>query len=217
ITKQKLEEASEEAHKEVLSTIRDAIVKRVKSRIAAQSDKFQLMYSEAELEAIIKRAKELGLSDRVIEDLIYAGSRTAKAISATDLMQQMENWANVVSPRGYPYRFADLAAFQQFSKDLLEGVRKAGLPTDDVRVQGSSLRKTGANDVDLAVFVDEAAFDKLLIDRYHERIVIKENGTKVSLKGKSHAELLQLANDIGANPGKYNSQGGTFQNAMKNS
>ena len=122
-----------------------------------------------------------------------------------------------LSPRGYPYRFADLAAFQQFSKDLLEGVRKAGLPTDDVRVQGSSLRKTGANDVDLAVFVDEAAFDKLLIDRYHERIVIKENGTKVSLKGKSHAELLQLANDIGANPGKYNAQGGTFQNAMKNS
>jgi hypothetical protein len=217
ITKQKLEEATAEAHKEVLSAIRDAIVKRVKSRIAAQSDKFQLIYSEAELEAIIKRAKELGLSDRVIEDLLYAGSRTAKAISATDLMQQMENWANVISPRGYPYRFADLAAFQQFSKDLLEGVRKAGLPTDDVRVQGSSLRKTSANDVDLAVFVDEATFDKLLIDRYHERIVIKENGTKVSLRGKSHTELLQLANDIGANPGKYNAQGGTFQNAMKNS
>ena len=46
--------------------------------------------------------------------MIYTGSRTAKAINAADLMQQMENWAKVVNPRGYPYKFKDLAEFQQF-------------------------------------------------------------------------------------------------------
>ncbi len=217
ITKKKVEEAATEAHKEVITAIRDALVKRVKNRIATQSDKFQLIYSEPELEAIIKKGKELGLSDRLIEDMIYTGSRTAKAIGAAELMQQMENWANVISKRGFPYKFVDLAQFRQFSKYLLDGLRKAGLPTDDVRIQGSALRKPTANDVDVAVFVEEATFDRLLIDRYHERIAIKANGTKIPLKGKTHAELVKLADDIAANPNKYNAQGGTFQNAIKNS
>lgn len=215
ITQRKLEEAAGEAHQEVLAAVREAIVRRAKSRIAAQSDKFSLKYTDGELDAIVKKGKELGLSDRVIEDLIYTGSRTAKAVSALDLMQQMDNWANVVSSRGFPFRFADLAEFQQFSRDLLDSVQSAGLPADDVRIQGSSLRKPGANDVDLAVFVDEAKFDKILIDRYNERITLK-TGEKISLAGKSHAELARLAEDIAAAPDRYNAQASTFQNAMKN-
>jgi hypothetical protein len=125
----------------------------------------------------------------------------------------MENWANVVSKRGYPFKFEDLAQFKAFSKDLIDGVRSVGLPVDDVRVQGSALRKPTANDVDLAVFVDQAVFDRLLIDRFHARIA--KGGTKIALKGKSHSDLVALAADIEANPAGYNAQAGTFQNAVK--
>lgn len=213
LTEQKLEEAAGEAHKELIAAVKEAVVKRVKARIAEDPAKFGLVYSEAELDAIIAKGKELGLSSSVIEDMIYTGSRKAKAISAADLMQEMENWGNVVSKRGFPYRFADLEQFKAFSKDLIDGVRSVGLPVDDVRVQGSALRRPTANDVDLAVFVEQSVFDKLLIDRFHARIA--KGTTKISLTGKSHAELAALAADIEANPGSYNAQAGTFQNAVK--
>jgi hypothetical protein len=180
-----------------------------------------LTYTDAELDSIIAKGKELGLSDKIIEDLMYVGSRTDKAITAGDLMQQMANWANEVGKRGFPYKFADAAEFQRFSKDLIDRVRAAGLPPDDVRIQGSSLRKPGANDVDIAVFVEEAKFDQLLIDRYADSITV--NKVKISLKGKSHAELAALAKDVAADaaaakasgtPKKYNAQAATFQNAF---
>lgn len=221
MTREKTEEAAREAHEEVLRATRDAIITRVTRRIAAQPDKFRLTYSEAELDAIFGKGKELGLGDRLIEDMIYTGSRVAKAISAADLMQQMENWAKVVSMRKFPYKFDNLAQFQQFGRDLLEAVREAGLPVDDVRVQGSALRKPTADDVDLAVFVDEATFDKLLIDRYDGRAAFSGKATatpnaKLLLRGKSHAELLELAREIMAKPEDYNNQAQTFGHAMKN-
>ncbi|WP_414571923.1 hypothetical protein, partial [Nostoc sp. CCY 9925] len=194
----------------------EEILNSVNSRIGSQSDKFELTYTQDQLDSIIKKGKELGLSDKVIEDLIYTGSRKAKAISADELIGQMEHWVNVISKRGFPEKFTDKNEFQEFSQDLLKGVRNAGIPADDIRIQGSSLRKTSAQDVDIAAFVDEPTFDRLLVQRYHERITIKETNTKVSLNDKSHEELVQLANDIVANPAKYNSQGNTFQNALLN-
>jgi len=214
LTQQKIEEAGLEVQKEILTAIKDNVVKRVTARIAKQADKFKLNYTDAEMEAIVKRGKELGLSEQTIDDLVYTGSRTAKAITAADLVKQMENWVNEIGKRGYPYKFADLAEFKAFSKDLLDGLRAANIPTDDVRIQGSALRKPSADDVDLGAFVDEAAFDKLLVDRFHERAALKGGG-KLSLAGKSHAELAKLAGDIEANPGNYNNQAQTFMNALK--
>jgi hypothetical protein len=194
----------------------EQVLNAVKSRIASQSDKFDLTYTKDQLESIIKKGKELGLSDKVIEDLIYTGSRKAKAIQADELIGQMEHWVNVINKRGFPEKFANLEEFQQFSQDLLTGVKQAGIPADDIRIQGSSLRKPDAQDVDIAAFVDERSFDNLLIQRYHEKIIIKESNEKVSLNNKSHDDLVKLANDIAANPQKYNAQGGTFQNALLN-
>ncbi len=214
ITKQKLEEAAQEAHKEVIASIKDAIIKRIKARIASQPD-FQLSYTDAELEAIINKGKELGLSDRMIEDFIYVGSRTGKPIIAADLIQQMNNWANIVSKRGFPFKFADLGAFQRFSADLIAEVQAARLPADDVRIQGSALRKPTANDVDIAIFLDQAIFDKLLIDRFSGRI--RKNNVPISLTGKAHAELAQIVADIDGNPGTiYNNQAKGFARAFTN-
>jgi hypothetical protein len=213
VTKEKLDEAAGEAHDEMLTALQEAIVARVKARIAAAGPDFALTYTEAEISTIVKHGKQLGMADKMIEDMIYVGSRIKKAITAPDLMDQMKNWATEVKPRGFPYRFDDLPQFKQFSRELLEGVQRAGLPTGDVRMQGSSLRKPAANDVDIAVFVDEAVFDKLLVDRYNQRIT--KGGNKVTLAGKSHGELVELAADIEANPKNYNAQGDTFRNAIK--
>jgi hypothetical protein len=218
ITKQKLEEEAQQAHKEALAAAKAAIVNRVKARIAG-NPKFQFTYSDAELDAIISKGKELGLSDSVIEDLLYVGSRIDKAISAADLMQQMANWANEISKRGFPYKFADEAQYRQFSKELLAELRKTGLPTNDVRIQGSALRKTAANDVDIAVFVEESKFDQLLVDRFKDAITFKE--AKVQIAGKTHEQLSQLVADIKADAAKpkgtpkdYNASARTFMNAF---
>jgi hypothetical protein len=200
----------------------EQVLNAVKSRIASQSDKFDLTYTKDELESIIKNGKKLGLSDKVVEDLIYTGSRKAKAIKAKELIDQMEHWVNVINQRGFPEKFANKKEFEQFSQDLLAGVRETGIPADNIRIQGSSLRKPDAQDVDIAAFVDERSFDNLLIKRFDERITIRESSekvskvSKVSLEGKSHNDLVKLANDIAANPRKYNSQGATFQNALLN-
>ena len=209
-------EKIEEAHAEILAKINKALVDRVKARISAHSSKFKLDYTPAELDAIIKRGKVLGLSEAVIEDLIFTGSRKAKPISAAEMVQQMENWVNIVQKRGFPYRFADLAEYQKFSRELIDGLKKAGIPDDDVRIQGSSLRKPGANDVDVAVFVDKTSFAKLLIDRFSGRIKMRGSKAGISLKGKSFAELQKIAGEIEANPKNYNAQARTFQNAIKN-
>lgn len=210
-------EKTEEAYKEILATIQTEIIARVKTQIAAKSDKFQLKYETTELEAIINKGKELGLSNRVIEDMIFTGSRTAKAISAAELMQQMENWVKVISKRGYPYRFANRIEFQKFNQYLVDSLKKASFPADDVRVQGSSLRNPGANDVDVAVFVDEFTFDNQLIIRFNGKIIkLSDPNTKISLQGKSHTQLLELSNDIATHPTHYNAPARTFQNAMEN-
>jgi hypothetical protein len=214
LQQQKLEEAAQEAHQEVLTSIKQAMLKRLKERFGKQADKFRLDYTDPEINEIVKKGKELGLSDKLIEDFIYTGSRTAKAISAVDLVKQMENWVTEVSKRGFPYKFTDAAQFEAFSKNLIDGIRAAKLPTDDVRIQGSSLRKPGADDVDVAVFVNETAFDKLLIDRYNERIGFAD-GRKISIAGKSHGELVKLGQEIDGNPSNYNGQARTFMNAIK--
>ena len=188
-------------------------VKHLKSRIARQADKFKLIFNEVELKAIAKRGKELGLSDSLVDDLIFTGSREAKALSATELMEQMKEWAQVVSKRGYPHRFNNLEEFRDFSRKLLDGLHRAGLPIDDVRIQGSALRTAKAKDVDVAAFVDKAAFGELLTVYFHQKIAM--SGQKISLKGKSYTELLELARDIGANPTKYNAHARTFEYALK--
>lgn len=136
VVKQGLEQAGGEAHQEMLTALQGAIIERVKLRIAKAGGGFALTYGGPELQAIVKHGKELGLPDQMIEDFVYVGSRSAKAIPAPDLMDQMKNWATEVKPRQYPYRFDDLAQFKRFSKELLDGIQRAGVPADDVRVAG---------------------------------------------------------------------------------
>ncbi len=219
---QKLRDATAEAEKEVAQAPANAAAKRVTERIAKSTDPsaFKVTYTPDEIMAILKKGKELGIPDKTVEDLILTASREAKRISAADLQAQMDNWVNTVSKRGYPYKFKSAEEFARFSADLKSEVAGAGLPADDVRVQGSSLRKPTADDVDLVVVIDAAKFDEILVKRFDNRVAFSENApvtpkAKIQLSGLTHAELLDLARDIMANKKNYNATAKTFGNAMQ--
>lgn len=207
--------------KATASTIKDqaAISRNVSAHIAAREEKFRLTYSNTEMLDVIWNRKRLGLDNVTIESLIKTASRMQKPITSRGLIEQMKNWVNVIQPRGYPYRFASTEEFQGFNAALLDNVRKAGLPADQVFVQGSSLRKVAAADVDLAVFVSNDQFYGLLTGFFRGKVASAAGVTPrtvVQLEGLSHAELVQLARHIEANLGLYNAEAKTFKNAVLN-
>lgn len=172
---------------------RENLFNNARSRVI-NNEQFELDYTEDDLASIYEKGKSLLLDDKVIEDMIFAGSRTKKHRNAEELKEEMNNWVNVVQKRGYPYKFTGEEQFEEFKKDLLEKVRKLGLPCKDVRVQGSSLRKPEANDIDIAVFVTKEKFAELLKAKFDKKI--KENKVELDLTSKTYDQLKDLAEKI---------------------
>ncbi|KZM69173.1 hypothetical protein [Nocardia terpenica] len=193
----------------------ESVVESAKSRIEANA-KFRLEYSDSEMRSLVEEGRRLGIDDHTIEEFLKVGSRDAKRIGADELATQMHNYVEVVQERGYPYKFTDATDYESFRRDLIDGLERADIPTDDVVVQGSSLRTPRAGDVDLAVFVGRDEFNKMLIDRFDGRIKLKSADGPIDLKGRTPAELVDLAREIAANESGYNAQAKTFKNAVLN-
>lgn len=187
---------------------------RLLSRIEGKNG-FASPHSDDDLRAIIQKGKELGLPESEIHDFLFISCREAKSLDAHTLIQQMDNWVNVVQQRGFPYKFNSLEEFNDFKKELLQGLEDSGVSTSDVRVQGSSLRTEAAGDVDLVAFLDNTEFDSLLQKRFNGRAT--KDGTVLILDKMGHDELVYLAKDIVANPNAYNGQAKTFAHAMNES
>ncbi len=196
----------------------ERLVDSVRDRVA-QDPKFELSYSERDLNNLIEHGRRLGIDDRGIADLIHIGSRLAKPITADVLAQHMENWADVVSDRGYPYRFEDAGHFNAFARDLDRILHDAGFGDHGIFVQGSALRSPQANDIDIAVVIDRDRFHAILVERYDGRIATKATdaapGGPLTLRGLTRAELQALAQRIHENPKAYNNQALTFANAVR--
>jgi hypothetical protein len=188
------------------------IIENVRVRVNASDGKFRLNYSDAELKGIINRGRGLGLDDGMIEDFIFVGARDKKPLTASELMTQMNNYVNVVSRRGYPYRFQDAASYRRFEQDVRTRVQGINLPNTDVRLQGSALRNPNARDLDVAIMVDPKTFRRLSIQRFIGRV--KENGKVINIESMSDQELLNLARRIDKDridkSGIFNSQAKGF-------
>ncbi|MFI9507022.1 hypothetical protein [Nocardia sp. NPDC052566] len=203
------------AIKAAASTIKDqsSIIGNVSSRIA-DAERFSFSYSRAETARVIWNGKRLGLDNKTIEDLIRIASREAKPITSRQLIEQMNNWVNVVQPRGYPYRFTSLAEYEGFKTALLGNTQRAGLSTENIFVQGSSLRTPAARDIDIAIFVSEQKFDSMLIGNFQGKVALKPTATTprtpIQLEELSHSELVELAQHIKSNPSMYNADAKTF-------
>jgi hypothetical protein len=125
----------------------------------------------------------------------------------------MDNYVNIVIDRGYPYKFKDVNDYNNFKYSLLDELDLAGIPTNDVRIQGSSLRTPNANDVDLAVFVNDAEFYSLVRNGFGSKIRSTDKDV-FNLKDMSDKEIDQLAKQINDNPYQYNAVAKTFKNAV---
>jgi hypothetical protein len=117
------------------------------------------------VEDIAQHGKLLGYSDKEITDFLEMGSiakpmkKPPKVpLSPDEIKQQMQNWLQVVKPRGYPYLFESLEQFENFKSAFKEVTKKFGVPDGNVYIQGSSLRTPAAKDVDVAIFVKDDVF-----------------------------------------------------------
>lgn len=144
----------------------------------------------------------LNLADDVIDDMLFISCRDAKPINASELMTQMDNWVNVVSARGYPYKFNDIGQCNSFKNELKTGLNDINVTTSDVRIQGSSLRTPNANDVDMVAIISKGEFDNILKSAYNGKI--KKNGVNVDLSNMNSTQLKNLSDDILQNPSLYN-------------
>lgn len=169
-------------------------------------------YSDSSLNKLLAAAKKLNLPDEDLLGFIRVGN--IKDISFTQLAKQMDNYINIILKRGYPFKFRSLQEFKRFSSDLLNELKKINIPIDDVRVQGSSLRKRipPPKDIDLAVFVDDNKFYNYLKVAYKNKI--KLDGKKVDIEKLSNKELIDLSDKIFSNS-DTNSVSRTFANAIE--
>ncbi|MCT4638608.1 MAG: hypothetical protein N4A72_12985, partial [Bacteroidales bacterium] len=188
--------------------------KGITTRIA-KTKGFSLIHSDDELIAIIKKGIELKIPRDEIEDFIFVSCRDAKLINATDLIQQMDNWINVIKKRGYPYKFASKPEFTKFSNELRSGLDDLNISTSDIRIQGSSLRTPDAKDVDLAVIISDIEFNNILINRFSGRIT--KNKVEIDISSMKTSELRNLALEIESAPSDlFNGQARSFQTAYLN-
>ncbi|MFK7048829.1 hypothetical protein FLACOL_01503 [Flavobacterium columnare] len=180
-----------------LPVFKNKLLSRVQNSVG-----FTLKHTDAEITQIIKKGKELGLTDDVIDDMLFISCRDAKPIASTDLVQQIDNYVNVVLKQGHPYKFTDIGQFNNFKNELKTGLKDIGVSTADVRIQGSSLRTPNANDVDLAAIISETDFDNLLKSFYNGKIT--KNNLTIDLSDMSNVQLKALSDDIIQNPSLYN-------------
>ncbi len=79
--------------------------------------------------------------------------------------------------RGFPYGFKDKAAFDQFAKELKDGIAAKpapsggiAVPTGDAAIQGSAVYRPTADDIDVAVLVDQKQFDQLIEQSFPKEV-----------------------------------------------
>jgi hypothetical protein len=91
-----------------------------------------------------------------------AGKPSAGTPSVADRLEVSLTNLAVTRTRGFPYGFESMAHFERFKQSIRAALTKFGLPTADIRVQGSSLHKLTPGDVDVAVVVDQTEYNRLV-------------------------------------------------------
>lgn len=192
---------------------------RVQGRINSQGDKFELKYSNAELNAIQSHGKQAGLSQQQIDDMVLVGSRKSKPIGAEELKAQMTEHKKVMN-QGFPHLFHNKDQFDQFSQKLHDGVKNAGHPSGNIVIQGSSLRTSHAGDIDVAVMANKNEFASSLGKCFGNKRMTytdAQGNEKVvkDLNKMSYEEMQKLSKDIGSSRAS-NSMAQTFAHAVDN-
>src|SRR3989338_4212545 len=137
------------------------------------------LHSEAQIDEILNNAYARNLTASEAEDLLAVSYRKKKQLSTAEVIEQTDNWALVIKPRKYPYLFASLEEFQLFKAKIIELANDFGIPTHDVRIQGSSLRKATTQDVDIAFYFKQsqkAMIENKIKSRIKEKFTDPDTG-----------------------------------------
>jgi hypothetical protein len=136
-------------------------------KIEELSDQIRGVYNATQIEEIAAHGKALGFTDDQIKDFLEMGSIAKPGkqppklpLTPDQLKEQMDNWVNVVKPRGFPFLFENAEKFETFKSQLKGLLSKYDVPSGKIYVQGSSLRTAKAKDVDVAIFVSDGDFAK---------------------------------------------------------
>ena len=214
--------------REIDATAKDArpLVDAVKTQVAGESPSdFEWHWTDDDAARVVAEGRTLGLTDQQIKDLIRIAQRkdqvhedgtvVKKQLSPDELIGQMHNYKEVIEPRGYPYRFASKKQFEQFGHEIKKAAAGAGLPTDDIRIQGSSLRNPAARDVDIAILIADGKFDAQLVKTFEGKI--KLEGKPVTLDIAKLGELVKaIRADEAAGTKKHNAVARTLAHAFEN-
>lgn len=192
----------------------DGLLEALTTRIAREKPgKFVVRYSRDDVEQMIAKGRSLGLTELEIEDMLFIGCRNEKAITPDQLMTQMSNLIEV-RRRGFPFRFSSKMQFQEFKAAIRRDLEQLGLPIDDVRLQGSALRTEAARDIDIALFVERAELDRLLVKKFSGKAAYDK--VPINLDG---VDLQALANHIEADElsgaKRYNASARTMMHAVQ--
>jgi hypothetical protein len=173
-------------------------VNEVKAFVAKAGKKFPMIYDDAELDGLVDFSKSVSLDKEQFHGIVLTGCRDAKPRSAEQLKDQMHNWKNVVSgPQGHPFKFDNQRQYGEFKTALTNLVKQCELPgevklpTNDIRIQGSSLRTPLADDVDIAVCVTKEQYRDICAGRFQKHFW-PEGQQKGQEKPLTKAELQQL-------------------------
>lgn len=168
-------------------------------------------YNLSQITLIAKRGQQLNMK---LEDIIgFVKTGNIKEIKTVELLQQMDNYIKIVLKRGYPFGFNSLKDFERFCTILKDELSSIGLSIEDIRVQGSSLRKIKPKDLDLAVFINDVDFNNYLRKAFDGKI--KLNGEVVNISKMGDSELMKLTEEIFKND-KTNAVSRTFAFALQN-
>jgi hypothetical protein len=156
------------------------IFENVKEALKVEIDR-DMWFSSREMLEMVRRGKELRVTNVEIEDMILNACRR-REYSVRAMVEQLENW-EIVRKRGYPYLFEDLDEFRKFGEVLKGVAREWGLPAEEIYVQGSALRMVKPEDLDVAIMVGEREFEEL-VKRFKDLLESQEAQKILGMNGK---------------------------------
>ena len=127
----------------------------IRAKILSNSEFLNNHFTDIQIDELIQHGLYQKMTTAEIEGFIFTACREKKLIHFNDVKLQMFTWKNVIEPRGYPYKFSSLSEFNTFKTKLQQQLQDWELPYDNVYIQGSSLRKPLANDVDIAILISK--------------------------------------------------------------
>ena len=198
----KVDKAWKAAPKAAKEKFRKAVTLGKKKRLLEYKDvseKIRKIYKLAEFERIVDRGEDLGLKAKEVLDFLEMGT-IAKPwkkppkfpLSAETLIQQMENWTQVIRKRGYPYLFDSLDHFRKFQARVKKLLKKYKVPDGRIVVQGSALRTPLAKDIDVAIFVTKEVFEAYVA---RCRAGVTRRAKRSAAKSKLAAEIEKNASE----------------------